>query len=50
MAGYLFGVGLGPTADSIDWVGAMFAPDGAEFVNEKEDVTTKSDAIRQVLE
>ncbi|MGE0258959.1 MAG: ABC transporter substrate-binding protein [Alphaproteobacteria bacterium] len=49
-AGNPFGMGLGPTTDSVDWVGAVFAAYGAEFVNEKGDITIKSDATRQVLE
>jgi ABC-type glycerol-3-phosphate transport system substrate-binding protein len=48
--GFPFGVGLGQTTDSIDWVGAVFAAHGAELVNEKGEITVKSDATRQVLE
>ncbi len=48
--GYPFGLGLGQTTDSVDWVGAVFASHGAVLVNEKGDITVKSDAVRQVLE
>ena len=49
-AGFPFGMPLGATSDAVDWVGAVFAAYGAELVNEKGDVTVKSDATRQVLE
>jgi len=49
-AGSPFGMGLGPSSDSVDWVGAVFASHGATMVNEKGDVTVKSDETRQVLE
>ena len=49
-AGYPFGLGLGQTADSVDWVGALFASYGAELVDAKGNVTVNSDATRQVLE
>lgn len=45
-----FGVGLGQTQDSVDWVGALFHAYGAELVNAKGDVTVKSDHTKQVLE
>jgi len=49
-AGYPFGLGLGQTTDSVDWVGALFAAYGAELVDAKGNITVKSDATRQVLE
>ena len=49
-AGYPFGLGLGQTSDSVDWVGALFASYGAELVDAKGNVTIKSDATRQVLD
>src|SRR5690606_4397430 len=49
-AGFPFGVGLGQTTDSVDWVGAVFASFGAQLVNEKGDITVKSDETRQVLD
>ena len=36
--------------DAVDWVGAVFAAYGAELVDEKGNITVKSDATRQVLE
>ena len=49
-AGYPFGLGLGQTTDSVDWVGALFAAYGAELVDAKGNITVKSDATKQVLE
>ena len=48
--GYPFGVGIGQTSDSVDWIGAVFASYGAHLVDEKGEITVKSDATRQVLE
>jgi ABC-type glycerol-3-phosphate transport system substrate-binding protein len=45
-----FGLGLGQTTDSIDWVGAMFAAYGADLVDAQGNSHVKSDAVRQVLE
>src|SRR5215475_7818965 len=49
-AGYPFGLPLGVTTDSVDWLGALFRAFGAELVNEKGEITAKSDATRQALE
>ncbi|HTS52316.1 MAG TPA: hypothetical protein VMH26_03495, partial [Burkholderiales bacterium] len=49
-AGYPFGLGLGETTDSVDWVGALFAAYGAELVDAKGNVTVGSDATKQALE
>jgi ABC-type glycerol-3-phosphate transport system substrate-binding protein len=49
-AGYAFGLPLGSTTDSIDWVGALFAAFGADLVDAKGDITVKSDAVGQALE
>ncbi|HTS55786.1 MAG TPA: extracellular solute-binding protein [Burkholderiales bacterium] len=49
-AGYPFGLGLGETTDSVDWVGSLFAAYGAELVDAKGNITVKSDATRQALE
>ncbi len=48
--GKTFGIGLGTTADSVEFAGSMFAAFGAEVGNAKGDVTVKSDAVAQVLE
>jgi ABC-type glycerol-3-phosphate transport system substrate-binding protein len=45
-----FGVGFGQTTDSVDWVGALFHAFGAQLVDEKGNITVKSDATKQVLE
>jgi ABC-type glycerol-3-phosphate transport system substrate-binding protein len=49
-AGSPFGLGLGQTTDSVDWVGALFASYGAELVDAKGNITVKSDATRQALD
>jgi ABC-type glycerol-3-phosphate transport system substrate-binding protein len=49
-AGVPFGTGLGPTGDSVCWVGQMFASFGAELVDRDGNVHVSSDAVRQVLE
>jgi ABC-type glycerol-3-phosphate transport system substrate-binding protein len=49
-AGYPFGMPMGTTADSVDWVGAMFNSYGAQMVDEEGKITINSDATRQVLE
>jgi ABC-type glycerol-3-phosphate transport system substrate-binding protein len=49
-AGYPFGIGLGTTADSVDTAGAIFRSFGAALVDANENVTVKSDAVRQALD
>ncbi|MBI3515175.1 MAG: extracellular solute-binding protein [Proteobacteria bacterium] len=49
-AGYPMGVGLGTTNDSVAWVDPVFRSHGAALVDEKGNITVKSDATRQVLE
>jgi ABC-type glycerol-3-phosphate transport system substrate-binding protein len=49
-AGKPFGIGLGTTSDSVDSAGAFFHAHGAALVNEKGDITVKSDPVRQALE
>jgi len=44
------GIGLGGTTDSVDTAGAWFNGYGAHLVNEKGDITVKTDAVRQALE
>jgi ABC-type glycerol-3-phosphate transport system substrate-binding protein len=48
--GHPFGIGLGNTADSVDAAGAIFHGFGADLVDEKGNITVKSDAVRQALE
>lgn len=45
-----FGIGLGTTSDSVDSAGAFFHAHGAMLVNDKGDITVKSDKVRQALE
>lgn len=49
-AGVPMGIGMGPTADSIDSVGAIFAAYGAQLVDAKGAIAVNSDATRQALE
>jgi len=50
-AGFPFGMPMGQSStDATDWVGAVFASHGAQLVNEKGDVTVKSNEVKQVLE
>jgi ABC-type glycerol-3-phosphate transport system substrate-binding protein len=49
-AGFGFGLPLGNTTDTNQWVGALFLAYGAELMNAKGDITVKSDSVRQVLE
>jgi len=49
-AGYAFGLPLGVTTDTNQWVGALFLAYGAELMDAKGNVTVKSDTVRQVLE
>jgi ABC-type glycerol-3-phosphate transport system substrate-binding protein len=45
-----FGLGLGQTTDSVDWVGALFASFGANLIDAEGNSQVTSDAVRQVLE
>ncbi len=49
-AGYPFGLPLGATTDSIDWVGPLFHAYGADLVDANGKLTVKSDAVRQALD
>jgi ABC-type glycerol-3-phosphate transport system substrate-binding protein len=49
-AGYAFGLPLGVTTDSVDWVGALFEAFGAKLVDAKGNVTVKSDAVGRALD
>ena len=48
--GKAFGIGLGTTSDSVDTAGALFHAFGADLVNEKGDITVKTDKVRQAME
>jgi len=49
-ANMTFGIGLGTTADSVDFAGSLFAAFGAELISSEGQVTVNSDNVRQVLE
>src|SRR5262252_7557072 len=49
-AGVPFGIGLGETSDNVDSAGAFFQSHGAALVDEKGNLTVKTDAVRQALE
>lgn len=46
-AGVPFGIGLGQTSDSVDTAGAIFQSFGATLIDEKGNITVKSDATRR---
>ncbi len=48
--GHHFGLGLGQTSDSVDWVGALFASYGAVLVDANGKSQVNSEAVNQVLE
>jgi len=48
--GKAFGIGLGGTTDSVDTAGAFFHAHGAMLVDEKGNVTVKTEKVRQALE
>jgi ABC-type glycerol-3-phosphate transport system substrate-binding protein len=49
-AGHPFGLALGQTGDTANWVGAVFNAYGAELVDKNGNTTVKSDQVKQVLE
>jgi ABC-type glycerol-3-phosphate transport system substrate-binding protein len=49
-AGFAFGLPLGVTTDTNQWVGALFLAYGAELMDAKGNVTVKTDAVKQALE
>ncbi len=49
-AGFGFGLPMGSTTDTNQWVGALFLGFGAELMDAKGNVTVKSDKVKQVLE
>lgn len=49
-AGFPFGIGLGETTDSVDTAGAIFQSFGGHLVDEKGNITVKTDGVRQALE
>jgi ABC-type glycerol-3-phosphate transport system substrate-binding protein len=49
-AGHGFGLPLGNTTDTNQWVGALFLAYGAQLMDAKANITVKTDAVMQVLE
>src|SRR5262249_51297052 len=49
-AGYPIGLSMGQTADSVDWVGALFNSYGVVMVDAKDNIRIDSDETRAVLE
>jgi ABC-type glycerol-3-phosphate transport system substrate-binding protein len=49
-AGVPFGIGLGETSDNVDSAGAFFQAFGAHLVDEKGNLSVKTDAVRQALD
>ncbi|MGH7043161.1 MAG: ABC transporter substrate-binding protein [Acetobacteraceae bacterium] len=45
-----FGLGLGQTTDSVDWVGALFQAYGADLVDAEGKSQVKSESVNAVLE
>ena len=45
-----FGLPLGNTTDTNQWVGALFLAYGAELMDAKGNITVKTDAVKQVLD
>lgn len=48
--GLPFGLPMGQFTDAVDWVGSCFAAHGAQLVDEKGEITVKSDNVRKVME
>lgn len=49
-AGHGFGLPLGNTTDTNQWVGALFLAYGAQLMDDKGNITVKTDAVKKVLE
>jgi ABC-type glycerol-3-phosphate transport system substrate-binding protein len=48
-AGYAFGMPLSTWSDSVNWVSAVFAAQGAQLVDGEGNITVKSDEVKEVL-
>ena len=48
-AGYPFGMPLSTWSDSVNWVSAVFAAQGAQLVDGEGNITVKSDELKEVL-
>jgi ABC-type glycerol-3-phosphate transport system substrate-binding protein len=49
-AGHPFGLPMGQTGDTMNWIGAIFNAHGAELVDKDGNVTVKSDAVKHMLD
>ena len=49
-AGFAFGLPLGVTTDTIQWIGALFLAYGADVMDKNGEITVKTDAVKQVLD
>jgi ABC-type glycerol-3-phosphate transport system substrate-binding protein len=49
-AGFAFGLPLGVTTDSVEWLGAFFRAFGAELVDAKGNITVNSEPVKQALD
>ena len=49
-AGHPFGLGLGATSDSVDWVGSVFSAYGVELVDADGNIAVDSDETREALD
>lgn len=49
-AGFAFGLPMGTTTDSNQWIGALFLAYGADLMDAKGNITVKTDSVKQVLE
>ena len=49
-AGHPFGLPIGQTGDSANWLGALFNAHGAQLVDKDGNITVKSEPVKQVLE
>ncbi|MGD9805301.1 MAG: ABC transporter substrate-binding protein [Hyphomicrobiaceae bacterium] len=49
-AGFAFGLPMGVTTDTVQWIGALFLAYGADVMDKNGEITVKTDAVKQVLE
>jgi ABC-type glycerol-3-phosphate transport system substrate-binding protein len=49
-AGHPFGLAVGQTGDTANWLGALFNAYGAQLVDKDGNITVKSDPVKQVLD
>jgi ABC-type glycerol-3-phosphate transport system substrate-binding protein len=49
-AGHPFGLPMGQTGDSMNWIGNIFNAHGAQLVDKDGNITVKSDAVKHMLD